>query len=569
MSQELPQAGHRIGRYVIEKLLGQGGMGAVFAATNEVTGRAVALKWMLPSMAMSADHVSRFLAEARATARIEHPNVIQIIDVGQDGPAPFLVMERLRGRSLGEHLGAVGRMSVAETLKVMIPACRGIAEAHSEGIIHRDLKPDNIFLCEGKDGSSRPPKVLDFGISKLFDDEGGQKLTQTGAIMGTPLYMSPEQIRAGHQPDPTFDIYAIGVVLYECLAGRPPFGGETLFGLLQDISVGNVTPLRSLVPDVPEPVAQVVHRAMHVRREQRPQTMTDLVAELEGLQRAGYDNPGAGGPATAGDGQPPTGPITPGPYGVPPTYTPSGPYPAPGPLPPTGAGASPPTGSVPGSAPANAPPPANDSSTVLYVVVGLVVVLLAVLGAGIAFVVSRTPATPVATPTPTSTPAPIPGVPAFNNAQAPDVSLRFGGRCAPTFMAPVLVIPSGDTVTLSSTQGFRLAGNMTVGLPPEVVAAGRVELSTRQRLQETDGATALHLMHDQRMWMNIAHDAGGVLTGDAPDPVHGTILIRSFDAERGVMDLTFQNVTLQASDDTQTLCTIDGTLRTYGSTNGM
>ncbi len=189
--------------------------------------------------------------------------------------------------------------------------------------------------------------------------------------------------------------------------------------------------------------------------------------------------------------------------------------------------------------------------------------------AGIAFVVSRTPSTPVATPTPTSTPAPIPGVPAFNNAQAPDVSLRFGGSCAPMFMAPVLVMPSGDTVTLSATQGFRIAGNMTLGLPPEVVAAGRVDLSTRQRLQDTGGATVLHLMHDQRMWMNVASEAGEVLTGNAPDPIHGTILIRSFDGERGVMDLTFQNVTLQASDDRQTLCTIDGTLRTYGSTNGM
>src|SRR5690606_24411842 len=132
---DLPKPGDVIGvRYRIESLLGKGGMGAVFAAVNQATGRAVAIKWMLPSAARTKEAVARFLAEARATAKIEHPNVIQILDVGQDGDAPFLVMERLRGRSLAERLER-GRLSPEETLAVLIPALRGIAEAHAEGII--------------------------------------------------------------------------------------------------------------------------------------------------------------------------------------------------------------------------------------------------------------------------------------------------------------------------------------------------------------------------------------------------------------------------------------------------
>src|SRR5688572_291706 len=151
MGEELPKEGDIIGvRYKIEKMLGQGGMGAVFAAVNQATGRAVAIKWMLPGAARSQESLARFLSEARATAKIEHPNVIQILDVGQDGACPFLVMERLRGSSLADRLQQ-GRLSVAETVSVILAACRGVAEAHNEGILHRDLKPDNIFLCQGKD----------------------------------------------------------------------------------------------------------------------------------------------------------------------------------------------------------------------------------------------------------------------------------------------------------------------------------------------------------------------------------------------------------------------------------
>ncbi|MEM7609492.1 MAG: serine/threonine-protein kinase [Myxococcota bacterium] len=280
---DLPQPGDFVGgRYKIDSLLGEGGMGAVFAATNGATGRPVAIKWMLPAMAKSQEALARFLAEARTTARIEHPNVIQILDVGQDGEAPFLVMERLRGESLGECLARRTRLAPAEAVDIVLAACQGIQEAHGEGIIHRDLKPDNIFLCQGKDGTPRPPKVLDFGISKLFDETGGgQKLTQTGAIMGTPLYMSPEQLDGRTEPDAAFDVYAMGVVLYESLSGASPYDADTFFVLVQQIVGGQFRPLKTAAPWLSDPLVQVVERSMHPNRAQRYTTMRDLIAELQ------------------------------------------------------------------------------------------------------------------------------------------------------------------------------------------------------------------------------------------------------------------------------------------------
>ena len=573
MTTELPKPGHQIGRYAIEKLLGEGGMGAVFAATNQITGRAVALKWMLPAMARSDAHVARFLAEARATARIEHPNVIQIIDVGQDGPAPFLVMERLRGQSLGERLREAGRLSVAETLRVMTPACRGIAEAHVEGIIHRDLKPDNIFLCQGKDGSPRPPKVLDFGISKLYDEGSGSKLTQTGAIMGTPLYMSPEQISAQLDPDPAFDIYAIGVVLYECLAGHPPFDADNLFGLLQRIGAGNATPLRGLFPDIPERVSNVVMRAMHSQRELRHASMQDLITDLERLQQMGMGEGAGPQPVPAPWGGPPAGPMGNDPgipltgqrpvHSVPATRGEGGVGQAGYPSHPGGATpVSQAYGSHP-SGPGNAMPspvqPGQSRALVYVLLAALAMVLLGVAGV-VAYLALRDPAPPVAIvgQTPTGPPLQAPG-----DASQPEVGLRFGGSCAPSFAGRVMVLPSQGTVTLSATQGSRLAGHLTLGLPASGAPPASVTLSTRGRVDAPE--TIVHVMHDQTMWMNMASDPAGVLTQGVADPIRGRIDVRTFDGQRALVDVTFTGVILQESQS-GSLCTIDGTVRTHGST---
>lgn len=276
----LPQAGQTLdGKYRIERLLGEGGMGAVFQGVNIATERPVAIKWLKPSLS-SREAVKRFLAEARITARIEHPNVIEILDMGQAGGAPYLVMELLRGESLAERIEE-GPIPPAEAVEILIAATRGVAEAHREGVIHRDLKPDNIFLCVGKDGSKRQPKVLDFGISKLGDKGKATALTQTGSIVGTPYYMSPAQLQ-GEKAVPFFDTYALGVVLFEALSGRTPHEGNTLLELVANIVSHAPPSLLSFAPHVPPELAAICERAL--RSQGGYTAANELLADLEELK---------------------------------------------------------------------------------------------------------------------------------------------------------------------------------------------------------------------------------------------------------------------------------------------
>ncbi len=576
MESELPKPGDLIGvRYRIESMLGKGGMGAVFAAVNQATGRAVAIKWMLPGAARSQESLARFLAEARATAKIEHPNVIQILDVGQDNHAPFLVMERLRGRSLAERL-AHGRLSTHETLSVLIPALRGIAEAHSEGIIHRDLKPDNIFLCEGKDGSPRPPKVLDFGISKLYDQEGGTSLTQTGIAMGTPQYMSPEQLNAPPDADARFDVYAMGVVLYECLTGRPPYNADGLFELVQQIASGNPTPIRMLAPDVPPDLEAVVMRAMHVNRDYRHRTIPELIAALEQVQariQSGAPAPYAPMPV------PQTGGVTPAP--APSTgpmggggWTPQGGY-ASGQqygYPPTGA--VPPPGTA-GHPTGVAPAPSRGGSGMLIGLLagGLVLVGLLVVGvAAVVFFVSRGDDSG-GTSTPTigtaglggGEPTPVvgPGTTGTGgSSRTPQIGLTFTGDCQPRFTARVMVTGGADALSVVSSTIGGITGSLTLMLPNQ---PGTVQISTRQRM---DTQTVINVMQGQQIWTNMTIDVTPVLSGRIPDPVRGSVTITEFDAELARADITFHDVTLQNMQNGG-LCTVNGRLQTFGTTYGL
>ncbi|MFK7989648.1 MAG: serine/threonine protein kinase [Sandaracinaceae bacterium] len=573
----LPNPGDLIGvRYRIEELLGRGGMGAVFAAVNQATGRAVAIKWMLPGAARSQESLARFLSEARATAKIEHPNVIQILDVGQDGDAPFLVMERLRGESLAERL-ARGPLGMRQTLQEMIPACQGIAEAHSEGIIHRDLKPDNIFLCQGKDGSRRPPKVLDFGISKLYDQEAGPALTQTGIAMGTPQYMSPEQLNAPPDADARFDVYAMGIVLYECLTGQPPYRGDGLFELVQQIASGNPTPIRALDPQVPADLEAVVMRAMHVNREMRYATMESLVADLTQVQQRVQ----SGAPPPV----PPTGPLSaPGAYTPAPVtspqggggWTPASGYggaSAPGALPPTGAMPSggwghPPTGSAAGTvAPTGygTAEPTKKSGVGLLIGAGVVVIglgLLAVAGVGGAYLIFGGSGSSTA-PTGGGT-TPVFGggnSPAADDPTDPDIDITFSDSCQPSFTGRRMVIASADSISVTSTNMAGLTGSIALSLNGQT---GTVPISTNARIQNQ---VAINIMAGQQLWTNMAMDASGVIQGHTTDPISGQIVVTSFNSRSGVADLTFQNVTLQDMR-AGTRCVLNGRLQTYGQTYG-
>jgi hypothetical protein len=277
----LPQPGALIGgQYRIESRIGVGGMGAVFAATHVRTNRAVAVKWMLPQASTSADAIARFVVEAQATARIEHPNVVHVYDYGSDNGAPYLVMERLRGETLRARLDRLGRFSVDDAIRTLVPAMRGVAEAHREGIVHRDLKPENIFLCQGKDGTPREAKVVDFGISKLYDNNQ-QHLTGTGMMMGTPAYMSPEQLNAPKEADPRFDVYALGVILYEMITGRCPYEADGVYALVGLIMHAQPVPPSHLAPASPA-IDEIVLRAMYRDPAYRFPSVQALLEAVEG-----------------------------------------------------------------------------------------------------------------------------------------------------------------------------------------------------------------------------------------------------------------------------------------------
>jgi eukaryotic-like serine/threonine-protein kinase len=284
------------GKYRIERLIARGGMGAVFAATHCVSGKKVALKWMLPALGRIPGARERFVREARATARIAHPNIVDIYDVGTEHDSVFLVMEYLRGETLADRLARM-RLRPEEAIVLLMPALRGIAEAHRHGVIHRDLKPDNIFLCCTDSGMELEATVLDFGISKIADDELRElELTHSGTVLGTPYYMAPEQVRGARDVDVRADVYSIGVILFEVLAGQKPFDADTYNELILKIATEPPPQLSSLAPEVDPRLAAVVERAMARDADVRFHTIEELAVALEeftgGIRFQGSRAPG-------------------------------------------------------------------------------------------------------------------------------------------------------------------------------------------------------------------------------------------------------------------------------------
>jgi serine/threonine-protein kinase len=300
----LPRSGQVIGeKYRIEAQLGRGGMGVVFRATHLVSRKAVALKWMLRSTTDTAAH-RRLLREALAAGRIDHPNVVDVYDVGQEGVSAYLVMELLHGEALRARLDR-GRLGSSEAIDLLLPALRGVSAAHRAGVIHRDLKPDNIFLCTDPDGSAREAKVLDFGISAVLAPSALEPtLTDGATILGTPAYMSPERLASAQATDERTDVYAFGVMLYEALTGRLPFVADSYSGLVLAVAHDRPQPPSELCPDIPRQLERVILLALSKQREDRPQTVDslhDLLAPFGSAQlRADIHTGGA--PRQAGAG---------------------------------------------------------------------------------------------------------------------------------------------------------------------------------------------------------------------------------------------------------------------------
>jgi eukaryotic-like serine/threonine-protein kinase len=218
------------GKFEVERVIGQGGMGVVVLARHLSLDQLVALKFLLPTALRQPDLVARFLREARAAARIKSEHVARVLDVGTlDTGAPYIVMEYLEGRDLSRRLREEGPLSVSDAALFVLHACEALAEAHASGIVHRDLKPSNLFLSSYPDGTPCV-KILDFGISKLVvpGSTPDLSMTSTATVMGSPHYMSPEQMRSTRDVDLRTDIWALGVILYELVSGRVPFDAETM-----------------------------------------------------------------------------------------------------------------------------------------------------------------------------------------------------------------------------------------------------------------------------------------------------------------------------------------------------
>jgi len=267
-------------KYRVERVLGAGGMGVVVAATHLELQEKVAVKFLHPEAIESPEAAARFLREARVAVKIRSENVARVIDVGRlENGAPYMVMEYLEGEDLAAQL-LRGALPIDTAVDYVIQACSAMAEAHKVGVVHRDLKPANLYVVRRSDGSP-VIKVLDFGISKLsVPDLSDAGLTKTSTMMGSPYYMSPEQMRSARDVDVRTDVWALGVILFELLTAQNAFGGTTLPELIANIMTVGPRALRELRSDVPEGLARVVYRCLEKEPAQRFQNVADLAQAL-------------------------------------------------------------------------------------------------------------------------------------------------------------------------------------------------------------------------------------------------------------------------------------------------
>ncbi|HVW29517.1 MAG TPA: serine/threonine-protein kinase [Polyangiaceae bacterium] len=272
------------GKYRIVRLIGEGGMGAVYEGENIRIHRTVAIKVLHAGVAENQDAVQRFEREAQAAGRIGSEHIVEVLDLGNlpDGDR-FMVMEYMDGDSLSARIQKRTRLTAQETYPIARQILEGLAAAHGAGIIHRDLKPDNVFLLKRRGGHADFVKLLDFGISKFsaLSGESGFSMTRTGAVMGTPYYMSPEQAKGAKGMDHRADLYAVGVILYECVTGRVPFNADTFNELLFKIVLETPQPIEQVIPDSDPAFNQIIQHAMAREPQDRYQTAREFQEAID------------------------------------------------------------------------------------------------------------------------------------------------------------------------------------------------------------------------------------------------------------------------------------------------
>lgn len=380
-----PPPRSKVGKYVIKRELGRGGMGAVYLAEQPSLGREVAIKELIVSAGGDPSALPRFMQEARVMARSNHPNLVQIHDTEQEGDSRFIIFEFVRGRSLREML-ARGRVPLPRVFAIMHGVLLGLNHAHRNNIVHRDMKPENVLV-----GDEGTVKISDFGIARLTDEAAAAHATRTGTTVGTPQYMSPEQVSTS-RVDGRSDLYSAGIMLYEVICGRPPFTaaeGDGPFTLMAKHVQAPPPPVVMHRPDVDPELEQVIMRALAKRPEERFQTGAEFDAALRRVADRvcpGWElalEPGADlsrmtAAAPSAPASAPTMTFPPVPPGPPASPAPVPPAPSGAPLPPPLPAPIPPAATIPG------PRPAGRRSGCLWF-------LAAALGAGAAVALAAAP----------------------------------------------------------------------------------------------------------------------------------------------------------------------------------
>ncbi|MCA9614332.1 MAG: protein kinase [Sandaracinus sp.] len=274
-------------RYRLRRLLGRGGMGVVYEVEHVHIGKVMAMKLLHGELARDKNTQKRFQREAEAASRLSHPNTVQVFDFGRSEGMMYLVMEYLEGRDLGQVIRDEGALEFGRAARIVAQVCASVAEAHVQGIVHRDLKPENVMILPEREGRAEVAKVLDFGLAKLRDHSGGMTVTRAGAIVGTPYYMPPEQIR-GEDVDARGDVYAIGAMLYKACTGVPPFMANTPMGVLTKHLTEELVPPSSRVRGKPLPLEAdaIIGRAMQKNPDSRYGSADELRRELLGYLAA-------------------------------------------------------------------------------------------------------------------------------------------------------------------------------------------------------------------------------------------------------------------------------------------
>jgi len=273
-----------LGKYRLVKRLGAGGMGEVYLAENMLIGRTVAIKLLLPEHLKNKQLSERFLREARAAVIVRHPNVVDVLDIGEDANAgPFIVQEFLEGEDLDAYIEKIGgQLPLPELAELVFPIVDAVALAHSKGVVHRDLKPGNVFLS--RFGGKVVPKLLDFGISQVTNAADNIRMTGTGMMLGSPAYMSPEQIQRSHSVDARTDVWSLGVILYEIIAGRLPFNigeADSVGALFIQIATVDSPPLKNVMPTVPTDLSRIVGQCLKRDPRQRYPSAIELLSDLK------------------------------------------------------------------------------------------------------------------------------------------------------------------------------------------------------------------------------------------------------------------------------------------------